>query len=98
MVSLLGPSHGMPSVMFYVYVLKSAADDSIYVGRTDNLKRRFEEHNKGKSKSTKFKTPLQLVYYEAYGREADAKLREWNLKRHAGAMTHLKKRIRNSLA
>lgn len=84
--------------MFYVYVLKSKTDGSIYVGRTDNLKRRFEEHNRGKNKTTKFKTPLQLVYYEAYVREADAKSREWNLKKHAGAMTHLKRRIRNSFA
>ena len=82
--------------MFYVYVLKSKADGSIYVGYTDDLKRRLVEHNKRRNRSTKNKAPFQLVYYESYGAQADAKYREYNLKRHAGALTHLKRRVRNS--
>lgn len=82
--------------MFYVYVLKSKRDGSIYVGYSNDLRRRFKEHNEGKSLSTKHMIPLKLVYYEAYKSEADAKYREYNLKRHAKAYIQLKKRIANS--
>ncbi len=83
--------------MFYLYILKSKKDGSIYIGHTNDLKRRFEEHNKGLSKYTKFKMPFELIYYEAYKSKADAKYREKNLKRFAQAYTQLKKRIKNSL-
>lgn len=87
----------MNSIMFYVYVLKSKKDASLYIGYTNDLKRRFEEHNTGKSFATKNKAPFEIVYYEAYQSKRDAKYRETNLKRHSGAYTHLKKRIQNSL-
>lgn len=51
--------------MFYTYVLKSRTDGKLYVGFTDNLKRRFEEHNNGLVTSTKGRRPFDLVYYEA---------------------------------
>jgi putative endonuclease len=82
--------------MFYVYILKSTVDESIYTGYTDDLKRRFVEHNRKQNSSTKDKAPFQLIYYESYRSKADAKLREFNLKRHSGALTHLKRRIKNS--
>jgi len=83
--------------MYYVYVLKSLKDDSIYVGYSNNLKRRFVEHNSGENKSTKHKIPFKLVYYEAYISQSDAKYRESQLKRYSGSYTHLKKRIKNSI-
>ena len=39
--------------MFYNYVLKSENGGDLYTGRTNDLKRRLEEHNKGLSPSTK---------------------------------------------
>ena len=51
--------------MFYTYVLKSKKDGKLYVGFTDDLKRRFNEHNYGLAKSTKDRRPFELVYYEA---------------------------------
>jgi len=51
--------------MYYVYVLKSLKDNQLYVGFTDNLKRRLEEHNKGKNLSTKSRRPFKLIYFEA---------------------------------
>lgn len=83
--------------MFYIYILQSARDNSVYVGYTDNLKRRFQEHNKGLNVATKNATPFALVYYEAYQSKSDAKYREKNLKRHAQAYGQLKRRIANSL-
>ncbi|MGI9118286.1 MAG: GIY-YIG nuclease family protein, partial [Minisyncoccia bacterium] len=33
--------------MFYTYVLKSLKDHNLYIGFSSDLKRRFNEHNKG---------------------------------------------------
>ncbi len=79
--------------MFYVYILKSLKDESNYIGYTNDLKRRFEEHNKKQVVSTKFKAPFKLVYYEAYIKQSEAKRRERNLKRFAGAYNALKRRV-----
>ena len=84
--------------MFYVYALKSLKDGSLYIGSTNDLKRRIAEHNKGEGMSTKKRSPFELVYYEAYKAEKDARYREHNLKRFAVAHYHLKKRIACSLA
>ena len=83
--------------MFYVYVIKSKKDSSIYVGYTEDLIRRMKEHNTGKSIYTKNKYPYEIVYYEAYKSKSDAKFRENNLKRFAQAYSKLKMRLRNSL-
>ncbi|HRY52742.1 MAG TPA: GIY-YIG nuclease family protein [Candidatus Portnoybacteria bacterium] len=83
--------------MFYVYVLKSEVDDKLYIGYTDDLRRRIEEHSKGKSKATNPRKPFKLVYYEAYFSRSDAKYRESQLKRFSGSYTHLKRRIKNSI-
>ncbi len=84
--------------MFYVYVLRSQKDKNLYIGYSEDLRRRFREHNQGKVPSTKNRAPLNLVYYEAYLAVSDAKHRENMLKRFSASYVHLKKRIRNSLA
>ncbi len=53
--------------MFYTYVLKSEKNNRHYIGSTDNLKRRFKEHNDGHGGTyTKNNRPFDLVYYGAY--------------------------------
>ena len=52
--------------MFYVYLLQSQLDEGLYIGYTGNLRCRLFEHNAGQSKSTSFRRPLRLIYYEAY--------------------------------
>ncbi len=83
--------------MYYVYIIKSKKDNSLYIGYSDNLKRRINEHNNKLSVSTKNKIPWELIYYEAYKSKSDAKYREYNLKRFAKGYAQLKKRIENSL-
>ena len=83
--------------MFYVYILKSLKDDNLYIGSTNDLKRRMEEHNSGKVFSTKIRRPFKLVYYEAYLSEQEARKREHNLKLRANAFNQLKRRITESL-
>ena len=50
--------------MYKVYVLKSIADGNFYYGFTNNLSRRLKEHNLGKIKTTKYRRPLEVMYYE----------------------------------
>ena len=83
--------------MFYVYALQSLADDTIYIGKTNDLRRRLSEHKEGKSKWAKEKQSFRLIYYESYLSPDDASRREHNLKRHSGALTHLRKRLSESL-
>ncbi|MDD2757800.1 MAG: GIY-YIG nuclease family protein [Patescibacteria group bacterium] len=83
--------------MYYVYVLQSKVDKSTYVGYTGDLRKRFAEHNAGESEYTKHKKPFDLIYYEAYASEYDAKEREWQLKKHAQALVKLKERIKNCI-
>lgn len=82
--------------MYYVYVLKSLKDGNFYTGSTNNLKRRFEEHNLGEEKSTKYRLPFELVYYEASKNRRDALRREIYLKTSWGKR-YLKNRIKYSM-
>ncbi|PIR97297.1 MAG: hypothetical protein COT91_02065 [Candidatus Doudnabacteria bacterium CG10_big_fil_rev_8_21_14_0_10_41_10] len=67
--------------MHYVYLLLSSKKKWIYIGCTDDLKRRFLDHQKGKILSTKAYKPLCLTYYEAYLNKTDARTREIELKK-----------------
>jgi len=84
--------------VFYVYVLRSKKDGRSYIGSTTDLKRRFSEHQTGKVVSTKNRVPFELIYYESYKAERDARLREASLKLKSRAYAQLRKRIKNSLA
>lgn len=83
--------------MFYVYLLKSEKYDELYIGSTNNLKKRFFEHNKGNVFSTKSKRPYKLLYYEAYSVESDARRRESMLKLRGQARYHLLTRLEGEL-
>jgi putative endonuclease len=83
--------------MYYLYILQSKKDNKLYVGYTDNLRRRLAEHTSGKNISTRSRLPLNLVYYEAYTSQADAIAREKSLKNSQGARTALKRRLLNGL-
>ncbi len=86
--------------MHYVYVIKSLANKQgfVYIGQTNDLKRRFAEHNAGQEISTKAYTPFRLVYYEAYAEKKDALARERALKKYGSSWGHLRLRIHNSLS
>ena len=67
---------------FYVYILESELDSSLYIGHTNNIERRLEEHNEGISRYTKSKRPWKLIYKEAFYTRGEAmrfekKLKSW---------------------
>lgn len=67
--------------VYYVYFILSLKDRSVYVGFSEDLRRRLREHNEGLGKSTKAKRPYILVYYEAYKGKTQAMKREIELKK-----------------
>ena len=72
-------------------------NSQLYIGFTDNLKRRLHEHKEGQVFTTKKYMPLKLVYYECYLSSKDAKQRESMLKQFGSTYVHLKTRIINSI-
>ena len=60
----------------YVYILQSLKDKELYIGCTNDLRRRIREHNEQKSFATKTRGPFKLIYYEAYPNRQDAEARE----------------------
>jgi len=72
---------------YYVYILKSLKKDFLYVGKTEDLKRRLKEHNNKEELSTKHYAPFELIHYEAYRNPRDAKRREEYLKTTKGKTT-----------
>ena len=79
---------------YYTYVLRSEKDGKNYTGYTKDLNLRFEQHNKGQVESTKYRRPLNLIYYEACLSQEDALRREKYLKTYYGKM-FLKKRLKS---
>ena len=76
--------------MYKVYVFQNKEMNELYYGCTNDLTRRLSEHNKEKD-------CWEIIYYEAYKSEIDARTREGRLKQYAQALTALKSRLRNSL-
>jgi len=80
--------------MFYVYVLQSELG-RFYIGRTDDLRRRYKEHQLGKVWTTSRMLPVKLIFYEAFLSKTDTIRRERYLKTSKGRSS-LKLIIRDS--
>jgi len=74
-------------MFYYAYVLQSQKDQSLYIGYTSDLRKRFKEHNDGKNLATKPFRPYSLIFYEAFLNRKDAKNREAYLKGGYGRKT-----------
>jgi putative endonuclease len=83
--------------MWYTYVIKSKKDGKFYTGSTNNLRKRFWQHNNGKSTYTAGRGPYILVYYEACHNEADMAAREKYLKSGPGKR-YISNRIKRFLS
>jgi len=84
--------------MCFVYIIQHTETKQVYTGRTNNIKRRLEEHNQGKTSATQRKRGKWiLIYSEIYRNEKDAIIREIRLKQHGRAEQELLKRIKFSL-
>ncbi len=77
--------------MHYVYVIQSPKSSELYYGFSSNLRQRIRSHRESKKHAG-----WNLVYYEAYRDERDARERERKLKQYGAARGHLRSRIARS--
>jgi len=70
--------------MHYVYILYSNKLSKRYIGLSDDLKRRLQEHNNGNCKFTSSGIPWKLIYYEVFKSKKDARNEELFLKSGKG--------------
>ena len=66
--------------MFTLYILYSKSLDRYYVGYTNDLERRIDEHNRKKGKYTDTGIPWELVHTELYSAKKEAMAREKYIK------------------
>ena len=66
--------------MYFVYILYSKTKNRYYVGHTNDLQRRLNEHNSGLTRSTKAHKPWNIVYTEKYALKSEAYQREKEIK------------------
>lgn len=68
-----------------VYILRSKKDGKFYVGMSQNPTKRLEQHNAGKTPSTRHRKPFELCYQESHDSRKQARQREKFLKSYSGA-------------
>lgn len=83
--------------MYHVYVLESCNSKKWYIGYTNNLQRRLEEHNNHKNVSTAREQIWKIIYCETYIDKMDALGREKFLKSGSG-WKFLKKQLSHYLS
>ena len=68
--------------MYYTYILE-CADQTLYTGCTNDLVKRFKEHNESRRGAhyTKIRRPVTLVYAEIFASLTAARAREAEIKR-----------------
>ncbi|MBI5198422.1 MAG: GIY-YIG nuclease family protein [Nitrospirae bacterium] len=69
---------------YFVYILRSLKDGSIYVGISKDPEQRLQNHNYGDSKYTKGHRPYELIYKEKFIDRVSARKREKYLKSGTG--------------
>ena len=69
---------------YTVYVLYSPSLDRMYIGQTDFLIRRLNQHKAGLSKYTKRASDWILIYTEECCSRSEVRKRESQLKSHQG--------------
>lgn len=69
-------------MQYFAYILH-CADDTLYIGSTNDLKKRLHEHNYLKSGAhyTKIRRPVELIYHETFESLSEARKRENELKK-----------------
>ena len=71
--------------MTFVYILQSLKNGRYYIGHTDNVLNRLEEHNRGKTLSIKNSLPFEIQFSQKFKTREDAicvekKLKKWKNK------------------
>ncbi|MBT3538570.1 GIY-YIG nuclease family protein [Candidatus Parcubacteria bacterium] len=65
----------------YIYILQSLKNNKYYIGSTNDVGRRIDEHNAGRTKSIKYLIPWQLRFVQKYPTIKQACQVEYKLKK-----------------
>ena len=66
--------------MFFTYIIYSQRIDRYYIGSTDDLQRRLDDHNSGRTPSTRKKGPWMLRWSKEFATRSEALAEEKRLK------------------
>ena len=69
---------------FFVYIIRSKTRNYIYVGLTQDIKIRYDQHNAGKERTTRPYRPFELIHSEKFESRIMARKREKYFKSGAG--------------
>lgn len=69
----------------YVYILQSQKNNTYYIGSTNDIKQRIQQHNSGNVKSTKYKRPYKLIFCQQFlnidiAKKIERKIKNWKRK------------------
>lgn len=67
--------------MNIVYILQSLKNGRYYIGSTNNIERRLQEHNSGKTKSLQYLLPIELKFTYTCQTISEARKLELRLKK-----------------
>ncbi|WP_394707627.1 GIY-YIG nuclease family protein [uncultured Draconibacterium sp.] len=81
---------------FFVYILKSELDGTLYIEQTSNLVERIKRHNKGLNRYTKTKIPWKIIYEEECSSRSESmklekRLKSW--KKRVALLNYIHKKI-----
>lgn len=82
-----------------MYILR-CSDNTLYVGSTNNLERRMNQHHLGEgSRYTKSRQPVELIYIEEFSRIDEAfnrekQLKKWSRKKKLALIKKNEKRLK----
>jgi putative endonuclease len=65
----------------FVYILKSNKNGTYYIGSTENINNRYEEHCNARVTATKYLLPIEIVFYKKYPTIKEARQIEYKLKK-----------------
>ncbi|MBT8220569.1 MAG: GIY-YIG nuclease family protein [Bacteroidia bacterium] len=68
------------ATLFYVYIIQSQVDNSLYIGYSKNPRTRLFKHNSSSAGYTSRKKPWSIVYIEEFKSKTEAIKREKKLK------------------
>ncbi len=75
----------MKTLLYFVYILTNKSHVNLYIGVTNNLKRRCEEHRSAVSNGFTSKYKInKLIYFETFKYINDAIRREKHIKSYSG--------------
>ena len=66
---------------FQMYILRSLSSGRFYLGHTEDLRKRLQEHNNGRTPSTRGRGPWEIFHAEEFSSRSEAARRERQVKR-----------------